>query len=124
MSLLSKVSLAVPPLFSPSERTMEHQAGPYLRGPIPWSGLRQAILLGHGAVSVALALWHLRALKGSTSFAASHRSLCGITGLSEKVVREGLRRLAGSGLIAIETRPGMNSRYSLSGWSDALPQAG
>ena len=124
MSFLQSVSLgrvAAPASFAEmaemAPKRADRSSLDYLRGPIDWPGLRKAICAGAGALPVALALWHLRALKDATSFPASHRTIRRITGLTEKVVREGLRRLRNSGLIEVQERPGMNSLYTLLDWA-------
>ncbi len=68
---------------------------------------------GGAAISTGLALWHLRALNLATDFAASHRSLMKLTGLSEKRVRSGLRVLTSLGLIEVLPQIGRNSIYRL-----------
>jgi hypothetical protein len=77
-------------------------SGHYLRGPIPWSWLKAAIELGSGALTAGLAIWHLRTLRKTTTFAASLNQLSKWTEQSEKVMREGLHRLERARLVAVE----------------------
>ena len=81
---------------------------PYLRGPIPWDWLQAAIELGSGALPTGLAVWHLRALNQTTTFKASLNQLRKWTRLSEKVTREGVHRLEGSGLIKADRPDGQS----------------
>ena len=80
----------------------------YLRGPIPWVWLRQAILLGGSALATALTIWHLRALNKSLTFKASLGQLRKWTGLTEKSTRASLRKLEGAGLVAVERPVGQS----------------
>jgi len=80
----------------------------YLRGPIPWGWLRQAILLGGSALATALAIWHLRALNKSLTFRASLGQLRKWTGLTEKSTRASLCKLEGAGLVAVERPVGQS----------------
>jgi len=77
---------------------------PYLRGPIPWWWLQQAVARGGSALATGLAVWHLRSLNRNLTFKASLGLLRKYTGLSEKATRDGLHRLEAGGLLTA-TRP-------------------
>lgn len=94
---------------------------PYLRGPIPWDWLRNAAKLGGGSLPTGLALWHLRTLNRSHSIGASLKQLCKITGLSEKVTREGLHRLENVGLIEVHRPPGRKPTITLGDHAPGCP---
>lgn len=97
----------------PIARKSKPGVAPYLRGPIPWAWIHQAMAAGSAALPVTLALWHLRAMKGSTVFTASLRSLCRWSGQSAHTARRGLQALEAAGLIARTHIAGSNTRITL-----------
>ena len=86
---------------------------PYLRGPIVWNWIRLAREAGPAALPTGLALWHYRALKRSTTFPASLRDICRLTGQSTDSARRGLAALAAAGLIIRTDCAGRKPRVTL-----------
>ncbi len=85
----------------------------YLRGPIPWTWLQRAILLGGSALATGLAVWHLRTLTKSLTFKASLGQLRKWTGLTERSTRAGLHKLEGTGLVTVERPAGQSPIITL-----------
>lgn len=86
---------------------------PYLRGPIVWNWIRLARAAGPAALPTGLALWHYRALKRSTTFPASLRDICRLTGQSTDSARRGLAALESAGLISRTDYAGRKPRVTL-----------
>jgi len=86
---------------------------PYLRGPIPWWWLQQAIAQGGSALATSLAVWHLRSLGRSLTFKASLGQLSKWTRLSEKATRDGLHRLEAAGLVTVARPAGQSPQITL-----------
>ena len=98
---------------APSASSPPSEIRPYLRGPISWAWLQEAVTLGHGALATGLAIWHLRALNKSLTFKASLRQLRKWSGISEKMTRIGLHKLEGAGLVRVVRVPGQSPTITL-----------
>lgn len=62
---------------------------------------------------VGLALWHMRALQGSTTVRVSLRNISTITGISVAAARRGLHALEQSHIISVDRQPGQKPAISL-----------
>jgi hypothetical protein len=104
----------------PSKRPPRHRQGErFLKGPIPWAWLEQALRLPGKALHVALLLWLEAGCRGSRVV-----SLCLAgklpEGLNEQSARRGLRRLEGAGLVTVRHPPGHGLEVAL----NDLPRSG
>jgi hypothetical protein len=90
----------------PSRKPPRHRQGePFLKGPIPWRWLEQAMGLPGKALHVALVLWREA---GCAKNRTVRLCLSGTLpeGLNEQSARRGLRRLSEAGLVSIRQRSG------------------
>lgn len=75
--------------------------------------LKSATQIGGCALPAGIALWHLRGLHQSTTFATSVRRISSLMGVSEKRARNGLRKLEVAGLVVIQPNKGARSCFVL-----------
>ena len=78
----------------------------YLKGPIPWWWLAEAIALPGRALPVALVIWLWSGMRRSTSIRLSTRHIFSTVGISRFAVYRALDQLAQAGLIAVERHRG------------------
>jgi hypothetical protein len=97
----------------PSKRLPRHRQGErFLKGPIPWAWLEQALRLPGKALHVALLLWREAGCRRSRVVPLC---LAGKLpeGLNEQSARRGLRRLEGAGLVTVRHPPGHGLEVTL-----------
>jgi hypothetical protein len=90
---------------SPVSQHYPRQSGRFLKGPIPWSWLQQAIVLPGKAFHLAVLLWHLRGLTGQkpVHLCLTHAAT---EGIPVSTARRAVRALECAGLITVTRRPG------------------
>jgi hypothetical protein len=97
----------------PSRKPPRHGHGePFLKGPIPWGWLEQAMQLPGKALQVALVLWRNAGCKRNrTVKLCLSGKLPG--GLNEQSARRGLRSLSEAGLVSISRQAGRGLEVTL-----------
>jgi hypothetical protein len=96
------------PLPCPPKRPKapRHKPGDlFLKGPIPWSWLTEAMQLPGKALAVGLVAWHLCGLKKSHTVHMEPSKLRS-AGMSPRVARRGLKVLENAGLVAVSRHQG------------------
>ena len=78
---------------------------PFIAGPLPQPSFDKTVALPGKAVTIALELWFLRAIQKSQTVIFKTRRLRRL-GVSERVIRRGLRALEKARLISIHWEPG------------------
>jgi hypothetical protein len=77
----------------------------FLRGPVPWSWLHQAMTLPGKALAVGVMLWQLRGVTGRRTvlFCLSRAATDGIP---TTTARRAVRELERAGLVTVQRKPG------------------
>jgi hypothetical protein len=88
------------------------KSAPFLKGPVPWSWLRQAMQLGGKVIAVGLMLWKESGCEGTRTFKFCVSRSTG-KGLSRWTIYRGLQRLERAGLITSRCRPGRGLEITL-----------
>jgi len=105
-----------------NSRTGKHVEKPkavrFIRGPIPFDWMQKANALPGKAGAVSLALWFLRGVKSSTTFAVSAEAES-LAACSRQAFARGLAALEAEGLILIQRKSGARPIITICG--PALP---
>jgi len=89
----------------PSRPPRPKRGDRFLKGPIPWNWLCNALSLRGRAGAVGVALWFRAGIARSRTVSISYRDLEEM-GVNRYAARRGLRALEAAGLVSIERRPG------------------
>jgi len=90
---------------------------PFIKGPIPIPWLSEAAGLPGKTIQVALALWWISGMSGTSKIKLTAAALRTFH-LSQDASRDGLRRLADRGLITLDRRPGQRHLCTLNTATD------
>jgi hypothetical protein len=93
-------------------RTHASNSERWLAGPIPMPWLHSASKLGGKALWMGNILWHLRGLTRRTTFIVSNVE-CKRWGFNRQTKYRCLARLAGAGLIEIDSKSGASTKVTL-----------
>jgi hypothetical protein len=89
-----------------SKKPPRHRRGEqFLKGPIPWRWLRQAMQLDGKALHIALLLWKEVGIRRNRTI-RFNLSAAAETGIHRDTARRGLRALASAALVAVAHHPG------------------
>jgi hypothetical protein len=79
--------------------------GQFLRGPVPWNWIKEAMKLPGQALAVGLVLWREAGCQNAMTIRLTPTRLQE-SGISHQAGRRGVRALEGAGLITIQRKPG------------------
>jgi len=84
----------------------------FVKGPIPLTWIKQAVLAGGASLAVGIGLYFLSGMRGQKAVSATH-DLWRKLGLSRYAAQRGLAALEKAGLVMISRKPGTAPRVTL-----------